>query len=343
MCGSMRDVNPSARRRLHPRVLASLGATAGVVVLLGVLPRVVGTSWDPVAALLGDLPVDGLLLLTALWFAGLLSYSRVLTSSLPGLSTRRALLLNLAGSAVANIAPFGGAAGVGLNFAMVRSWRFTRASFVTFTAVSNLWDWLGKLVVAGAVLGWVLIADTLPDGPLLTAVASALTVLVGVLAVVTVALTSPPAARAAGALLDRAVWFRRTSFGTSVPELRASTVAVARERWLALTGGVAGYLLLQAVLLGACLHLLGSELGPAAVLAGFAVERLLSLVPLTPGGVGLADAACATMLVALGGDPVVVAAAVLLYRGFVYLLEIPVGGLGILGWLLARSRTAAAA
>ena len=54
MCGSMRDVNPSARRRLHPRALASLGATVGVVVLLGVPPRVLGTSWDPVAALGGD-------------------------------------------------------------------------------------------------------------------------------------------------------------------------------------------------------------------------------------------------------------------------------------------------
>jgi uncharacterized membrane protein YbhN (UPF0104 family) len=118
---------------------------------------------------------------------------------------------------------------------------------------------------------------------------------------------------------------------------------VARERWVPLTGGVAGYLLLQAVLLGACLHLLGSDLAPAAVLAGFAVERLLTLVPLTPGGAGFADAACATMLVALGGDPVVVAAAVLLYRGFTFLLEIPVGGLGILGWLIARRRSAAVA
>jgi uncharacterized membrane protein YbhN (UPF0104 family) len=330
-------------RRLHPRLLASVAAVAGVVVLLAVLPRVVGTSWNPVGELLGSLPVRGLLLLLALWFAGLVSYSWVLTSSLPGLSTRRALLLNLSGSAVANVAPFGGAAGVGMNFAMVRSWRFTRSSFATFTVVSNLWDWLGKLVVAGVVLTWVLATDVLPDGPLSTAVESALVVLALVLSVVAVALTSARAARATGALLDRAVWFRPTAFGTSLPELRASTVAVARERWVPLTGGVVGYLLLQAVLLGACLHLLGSDLAPAAVLAGFAVERLLTLVPLTPGGAGFADAACATMLVALGGDPVVVAAAVLLYRGFTFLLEIPVGGLGILGWLLAQRRSAAVA
>jgi len=321
-----------------------VAAAVGVITMVALLPTVVGTSWNPVTVVLGSLPVRGLLLLTAVWFAGLVSYSWVLTGSLPGLSTRRALLLNLTGSAVANVAPFGGAAGVGMNFAMMRSWRYTRASVATFTAVSNLWDWLGKLVVAGAVLGWLLAAGLLEPGPLLTGVEVALVVLVMVLVVAVVALTSDRAARAGGALVDRGVAAaaarvgspRRSRAAVSLPQLRASTVGVVRARWPQLTVGVSGYLVLQAVLLGTCLHQLGSDLAPFAVLAGFAVERLLTLVPLTPGGAGFADTACAAMLIALGGDPVVVAAAVLLYRGFTFLLEIPVGGLGILGWVVAR-------
>jgi len=306
--------------------------------LFMVLPRALGTSWDPVKEVLGALSVRDLTLLTVLWLVGLLSYSAVLTSSLPGLSTRRAMLLNLSGSAVANVAPFGGAAGVGLNFAMARSWRFSTASFVTFTAVSNLWNWLAKLVLAALVLGSLILGGSLPAGALLTALRVALLVVTGVLLAAVSILVVGSGAATLGRALDHVVWFRPTSFAMSVPALRTATAAVVRRRWAHLTGGMAGYLALQAVLLGTCLHLLGSVLAVPVVLAGFAAERLITLVPVTPGGAGLADTACAGVLVALGGDPVGVGAAVVLYRGFTYLLEIPVGGLGILGWILVRRR-----
>ena len=39
---------------------------------------------------------------------------------------RRALALNLGGSSVANVLPFGGAAGIGINYAMLRSWGYDR-------------------------------------------------------------------------------------------------------------------------------------------------------------------------------------------------------------------------
>jgi hypothetical protein len=42
--------------------------------------------------------------------------------------------------------------------------------------------------------------------------------------------------------------------------------------------------------------------------------------------------------VALGGAPAVMTAGVLLYRGFTYALEIPVGGVWLGGWLLMRRR-----
>lgn len=320
------------------RVLASLSAVATVVALLALLPRTLGTSWAPVASVLKLLTVRDLAVLAFLWLAGLMSYAGVLTSSLPGLSRSRALLLNLSGSAVANIAPFGGAAGVGLNFVMVRSWKFSIASFATFTAVSNLWDWLGKLVLAAAVLGSLLVHHGLPRGALLTGLRVALSLVAGLLVLAAAVLARDATSAGLGRILDRAVWFRLTTFATALPTLRRAVALVVRARWAQLSLGMVGYLGLQAVLLGACLDVVGSDLGAAAILGGFAAERLTTLVPLTPGGAGLADTVCAGVLVALGGDPVVVAAAVVLYRGFTFLLEIPVGGVGILGWLLLRRR-----
>jgi uncharacterized membrane protein YbhN (UPF0104 family) len=90
-----------------------------------------------------------------------------------------------------------------------------------------------------------------------------------------------------------------------------------------------------------CLQILGNHLSPVAVLAGFAVERVLSMLPFSPGGIGFAEAGGIAALVSLGGDPVGVTAAVLLFRVFAFLVEIPVGGAALLGWLWTRRATPA--
>ncbi len=63
------------------------------------------------------------------------------------------------------------------------------------------------------------------------------------------------------------------------------------------------YLALQAALLWTCLHMLGNQFTGAAVLTAFAVDRLLTAVPLTPGGSGVVEAGTAAALIALGGAP----------------------------------------
>jgi uncharacterized protein (TIRG00374 family) len=119
-------------------------------------------------------------------------------------------------------------------------------------------------------------------------------------------------------------------------ECRDRVLQVVRRKWPQLSFGMVGYAALQAGLLWACVVAVGGHLTPVQVLAGFAVERVLTMVALTPGAVGFTEAGTAAALTALGGDPAVMAAGVLLYRGFTYALEIPVGGLWLGGWLLAR-------
>jgi uncharacterized membrane protein YbhN (UPF0104 family) len=100
-----------------------------------------------------------------------------------------------------------------------------------------------------------------------------------------------------------------------------------------MVAGMTAYALLQAALLWLLLHMLGSDLGVTAVFAGFAFGRLLSLLVLTPGGVGVADLGSAALLVAFGGEPEAVATATLIYTAITFLLEIPVGGIcGLVWW-----------
>jgi len=75
-----------------------------------------------------------------------------------------------------------------------------------------------------------------------------------------------------------------------------------------------------------------TALSGVEVFAAFAFGRLLSTIPITPSGVGFADTGAVAALVAFGGDPAICTAGVLLFTGFVYLLEIPVGAASWLVW-----------
>ena len=105
------------------RIVAGVGSVGLAAVMLVVaLPAITGVGWSQIAAQLGALHPARLTALGLIWFAGLWTYTFVLTGSLPGLRHAQALVLNTAGSAISNVLPFGGAAGVARTFAMAGSW-----------------------------------------------------------------------------------------------------------------------------------------------------------------------------------------------------------------------------
>jgi putative heme transporter len=317
------------------RLILPSSVLSGVGFLLWRLPKVVGTSWAAVSGSLHALAARDLALLTIVWFVGLWCHSFVLTASLPGLSRIRALMLNLGGSAVCNLVPFGGVAGTAVSLAMVRSWRFSPARFTTFLTVSNLWNVFAKLGLPSLALAGLIAAGTLNSARLTVAAGGALVALLVVGVLIVAALSSDRLARAIGRGLDRLTG-GRTSLVTALPAVRADIAGVARRGWFGLTAGVTSYVALQGLLWWMCLTMLGNHLSPTAGLAGFAVERVLSMLPISPGGAGFVEAGSIATLVSLGGDPLGVTAAVLLFRVFTFLLEIPVGGAALAGWLWTR-------
>ena len=108
---------------------------------------VAGADWSQVATVLRGVTPVRLLALAAIWLGGLGIYSLVLSAALPGLGVRRSLLLNLSGSAVANVLPLGGAVATALNWRMVRTWGHSDGSFVAFTLLTNALDVLTKLLL----------------------------------------------------------------------------------------------------------------------------------------------------------------------------------------------------
>jgi uncharacterized membrane protein YbhN (UPF0104 family) len=157
------------------------------------------------------------------------------------------------------------------------------------------------------------------------------------------------AGRAAGACCRLA---RRRPPGPVADRLidfRASTMDLLTCRGLRITlTTLASHLSLWLVLL-ACLRSLGvtaAQVSLPASLAAFAFSRLLSALPVTPGGVGVVELGLTGPLVA-GLAPAAaarVAAAVLLYRALTYLLAVPLGAGAYVGWRWQiRNRRAAGA
>ncbi|MEO7943997.1 MAG: lysylphosphatidylglycerol synthase domain-containing protein, partial [Marmoricola sp.] len=256
------------------------------------------------------------------------------------------------GSAVANVLPFGGAAGMSLNYLMIRSWGFTASGFSAFTLVTNIWSILLKLALPAVALTALVVSGEHVNQTVRwtgLAAAAVLTLFVVVLvsglathrvAVKAVVVLAPAVSRVSR-LVRRPV--AREVVANELLSFRDHVAALIGRRWPQLSLGMVGYGLLQALLLWACLHSVGAHLSPVVVLAAFAVDRIMSMVFLTPGGTGFAEAGTAAVLVALGGAPAVMTAGVLLYRGFTYALEIPVGGVWLGGWLLLRRRNRATA
>ena len=91
-------------------------------------------------------------------------------------------------------------------------------------------------------------------------------------------------------------------------------------------------------LLWACLHVAGVELPIVVVFTGFAVERLLTLLGLTPGGAGVVELGLVGVLLPFTPNAAGLVSGVLLYRALTFALEIPPGALGIAGWLWALRR-----
>lgn len=323
-----------------------LSMVAAVSIIITVLPKVAGASWAQIGPMLRVLTVSQILLLTGLWFVGLYAYSFVQTASLPRLSNRQALTMNLSGSAVANLVPFGGALGIGVNYAMVRSWGMGKTAFTLSALVTNVWNILAKLSLPIIALAVIIVGGQVTDRRLVVPAVVAAAALVLVLGSMTAALTSVRAAqwlgrrveRTTNALLRLIRSGRRVQWERRAVGLRLRTVGLLRSAWAQMSLGMLVYAALQSLLLWATLHMLGSHLPASAVFAGYALERLLTLVVLTPGGAGFAEVGTTALLIAFGGAPAVTAAGVLLYRGFTFLIEIPVGGAVLLGWLWSRRR-----
>jgi putative heme transporter len=325
--------SPFRRPRVRQvgRTMFSLVVVA--VIYFGVLPQIadVGEVWDQIRAMT---PIEvTTLVLVAVW--NLTTYLFVVLPALPGLTWGQGVVVTQSTTAASNVLPAGAAVGIGMTYAMYSSWGFPRSASTLAILVSGVWNTFMKLALP--VLALVLLAlQGDANVARVTAGLVGIGALLGGIGLFWLMLRNDDMARrvgdGAGAVVSklRKLVRRRPvqGWGEGAVRFRSETIQLLQRSWVPLTvGGVVSHLSLFVVLLVALRHVGVSErdVGWVEVLASFAFVRLLSALPITPGGVGVVELGLTAALVTAGGGKAQVVAAVLIFRALTYLLPVPVG------------------
>jgi uncharacterized protein (TIRG00374 family) len=232
---------------------------------------------------------------------------------------------------------------------MLTSWGFAVSAIARSAVVTGIWNNFVKLGMPVLALALLAIEGGVTPGRL-AAAAIGIAVLVAAVVLFALILKSDRLARAVGRGVGRVVdrllqLARRDAIGgwdERTANFRRDTIGLLRHRWLGLTAAtLLSHISLYLVLLFT-LRSVGvsqGELSWIAVLAAFSFVRLISALPITPGGVGVVELGYAAAMT-IGMDDLTsaqVVAAILVFRAITYLLPIPLGLASYIIWRVNKT------
>jgi putative heme transporter len=339
------DLRMSAPRRTKPvwRVIQILLAVGVVAIsFLYAIPKI--ANYSEVWTEIRDMTPLELLFLLAATALNLVTYWWANMVSIPNLGLWQAAVNNQTSTTVANTMP-------GVSYEMYRAWGFSKRDVGLSVAVTSVLNIFAKLALPAIALLLIIVTHR-ASGSLIGASIVGVLILFGAVVLFGLLMWKKRFARAIGSGLGRAAtWvarrFRRSrtfDWGEAAVRFRRNTIDFLVERWFRLTGTtIISHLSLYLVLLLA-LRFVGvsdAEVNWAQVLGVFAFARLLTAVPITPGGLGIVEVAYIGGLILAGqGHADVptdvfhaqVTAAVLVFRALTYGIQIPLGAITYVIW-----------
>ena len=350
----MGSIDQDRRKRVIRLIQGALSALVMVAIFGLILPRI--ASYADVWKTITDLTWIELNSLIAATIFNLLTYWLQMQAAMPRLTLGQGAVSSQTSTTVSNLLPGAGVVATGLMYGMFRSWGFTSSEVALLASTTGIWNMFLKLslpIVAVALLAITGQATT----ALLVPALIGLAFLVGSVVLFAMVLWKKSLARAIGDRLGRTwSWVRRLfrkppidTWGEGAVRFRKQTIKLVARRWPALTITTVGsHLALWFVLLLSLRHVGVSEheVSTIQVLAVFAFVRLLSAIPITPGGVGVVELSLIGALYAAGRSHAdvpldvfrtQVTAAALLFRALTYGVQIPLGGFTYLIWQRKKS------
>ncbi|MGY5763991.1 lysylphosphatidylglycerol synthase domain-containing protein [Brachybacterium sp. DNPG3] len=326
------------------RLLTAAGSLLLVAVLLGlVLPWATGATWPGILASLAAMPAWAVPAVALLGVGAVLLEAMTVRTAVRGARYPSALAGHAASSALGMVIPGGSLLGPLLLGWMLRRTGIAVAAIVTGILTASLVETVVSTVLV-PVVGLLAYALAGPTG-------TEAIDLPGAIWAVLVALVVGGIALALAAVLLRRGPL--TAFLGQLGPLAPSTlggrplvdVVLAERDALVerLRTRTAGLLLptilaraLQCAALALAVRATGADVPLLLVIAVFALGRVLALLPLTPGGVGIAETAGAAALIALGAGAEAAASAMLLAAVATLVVPLVLGGAAALPALARR-------
>lgn len=319
-----------------------------VIVFVGIIPKF-GSYADAWAEIQKMTPA-ALVALGMSVLVMVLLYVLPYLAAIPGLTYRDGFVIRQTSFAISNVVPAGGAFGLALQYAMLSSYGVPVAVGTAGIAVTSLWSLLMTLTLPVFGVLAALSTGQIESQWIWAAIIGLAATVVAIL-LLWLILRSESSARRVGAWGQRLVepLNRRRANPWDVTgmvlDLRNSTASVLLNRWGWVT--VSNYLvvLAQFSVLWFAIRGVGGPDSAAISLAGafaaFAISRLASMIPITPGGLGTVDAALIALLVTFGLPEELAVASTLVWRAASFIPQVCLGVGTFLFWRVEQGRAAA--
>ncbi len=347
--GHLRAVDTSQASSALDRRKTIIGAIITVVVLViifvGLIPKF-GSYEDAWAEIQGMTPL-ALALIGVSVLVMIVVYVLPYQAAIPGLPYKPAFVIRQTSFTISNTIPAGGAFGLAIQFAMLSSYSVPVAAATAGIAVTSLWSLFMTLTLPVFGVLAALTTGQVQSQWVWVAVIGIAATVVSVV-VLWLILRSEASARRVGQFGNRLLepLNRRRAqpldaVGMSM-DLRTSTSEVVLGRWRWVT--VSNYLVVLAqfaVLWFSIQGVLGgapTTLTLAGAFAAFAISRMASMIPVTPGGLGTVDAALIALLTTFGLTNSEAVAATLVWRACSWIPQVSLGVLTFLYWRVAQAR-----
>ena len=329
--GTPAQPTPS-RRAIAGRALVLVGVFLFVFGV--VLPRLI--DYDAVRAALAALTPGQLALLGATSAVAYVANAGPTRVLVPGLSWPHAVGSDLAARAVVSTVP--GPTDVATRLVLYRQWSIPTTVASAGIVLAALFETFSYFALPLIATAGVLVTGHPTQSRALLLALIGLIVLVAAAVLLVSIVRSESLARRLGGWLDRMaqrIWklFRKTpptGIVEGMLDLRErSKVMLTRHGLLGFVAAVVAKLAWFVVLEVAlwCVGIGPDVLPPSAVLAAMAVVGIVSLVPITPGGVGVTEVVYIGVLSSVAGSGLTeqLTAAVMLFRIAQWFVPIPIG------------------
>lgn len=298
----------TTRQKIRHALLAALSIVIAAIVVVWLIPRAVDTSWEHIFASFDGISWWWILFLIAVALVVLAIDSVGFSACFRGVSLRAAAETNAVAQAVTVVVPMGSTISLGLIYARLKRAGLRARTIASGTLLASIADVLAQILLP--ILAVALVALSPLDIPLWGRIALLIAAALA-LGLTSTALGFVSSEKLLRKLLERVqkvVDAFNEGYGgknrdlvTPALDTRAMAVADAHGSRVMILGAPTLARLAQGLAFIAwCLLGYGFEISPLVLFGIYSLSRLLSLIPLTPGGIGVIDVGVAWALVQCG-------------------------------------------